>query len=369
MTQEFAFDRDWFSKPVDSLLTMMQRKRLAPFDVAQGLPGGLATLRGLLTGDVAIDEAVAGGLAATVGGTTTFWLRRQGLYEASLGRVVDAVLASDGDAWLENVPVPTSAGPVNRGRTAADCRRAAIERRLVFFDINGAEAWSRRYGTLRCETRFRESAAFEVHLGATAMWLRQGELEATLVSTAAWDPDGLSTAIGEIVELSRISQPVRFLPRLRALLARFGIALVVVRAPEGCRASGAARMLSPTKMMVLTSFRHRSDDHFWFTLLHEIGHLLLHGGRTFIDEEGAGDDELEREANAFAADAIIPPDRQPELVSLRADYASVMRFSRRLRVAPGLTVGQMQHRGLIQRNWLNKLRRTWTWDEINLALA
>jgi HTH-type transcriptional regulator/antitoxin HigA len=244
-----------------------------------------------------------------------------------------------------------------------------VERRLVFFDVNGAEAWSRRYGTLRCETRFRESVAFEVHPGATAMWLRQGELEAALVSTDEWDPRGLSAAIREIVELSRIGQPVRFLPRLRAMLAQFGVALVVVRAPDGCRASGAARMLFPTKAMVLASFRHRSDDHFWFTLLHEIGHLLLHGGRTFIDEEGAGDDELEREANAFAADQIIPQERQQELQSLRPDHESVIRFSRQLRVAPGLTVGHMQHRGLIQRNWLNKLRRTWTWDEINAALG
>ncbi|MDX7951259.1 ImmA/IrrE family metallo-endopeptidase [Lichenihabitans sp. Uapishka_5] len=368
MMHEPAFDRDWFSKPADSLLAMMQRRRLTPSDVARELPGGLATLRGLLIGDVAIDEAVAGGLAATVGGTTTFWLRRQGLYEACLGRVVDAVLASDSNAWLATVPVPASAGPTTRGRTADDRRRAAVERRLVFFDVNGAEAWSRRYGTLRCETRFRESAAFEVHPGATAMWLRQGELEAALVSTDVWDPNGLSASIGEIVKLSRIGQPVRFLPRLRVMLARFGVALVVVRAPEGCRASGAARMLSPTKAMVLASFRHRSDDHFWFTLLHEIGHLLLHGGRTFIDEEGASDDEPENEANAFAADHIIPQDLQQELASLHPDYASVIRFSLKLRIAPGLTVGQMQHRGLIQRNWLNKLRRTWTWDEIDPAL-
>ena len=69
----------------------------------------------------------------------------------------------------------------------------------MFFDVNGAEAWSRRYGVLRCETRFRESEAFEVHPGATAMWLRQGELEAALVSTNAWDPSGLSAAIGDII--------------------------------------------------------------------------------------------------------------------------------------------------------------------------
>lgn len=369
MMTEPAFDRDWFSKPADSLLALMQRKRLAPSEVARGLPGGLATLRGLLTGDVAIDDAVAVGLAASVGGTAAFWLRRQGLYEAYLGRVVDAVLATDGDSWLAKVPVPASAGPAIHGRTADDSRRAAVERRLVFFDVNGAEAWSRRYGALRCQTRFRESAAFEVHPGATAMWLRQGEVEAALVSTAAWDPDGLRAAIGEIVELSRIGQPVRFLPRLRDLLARFGVALAVVRAPEGCRASGAARMLSPTKAMVLASFRHRSDDHFWFTLLHEIGHLLLHGGRTFVDEEGADEDEPEREANVFAADHIIPPDRRQELASLRPDHEPVIRFSRELRVAPGLTVGQMQHRGLIPHSRLNKLRRNWTWDEIDPALS
>lgn len=239
----------------------------------------------------------------------------------------------------------------------------------MFFDVNCAEAWSRRYGNLRYETRFRESVALEVHSGATAMWLRQGELEAALVSTNAWDPNGLSAAVVEILELSRIGQPARFIPRLRAMLARFGVAFVVVRAPEGCRASGAARMLSATKAMLMASFRHRSDDHFWFTLLHEIGHLLLHGGLTFIDEEGASDDDFEHEANAFAADHIIPQNRRHELANLRPDHASVIRFSLKLRIAPGLTVGQMQHRGLIQRNWLNKLRRTWTWDEIDPALA
>lgn len=126
MMYEPAFDRDWFSKPADSVLAIIQRKRLNPSDIAQQLPGGLSTLRGLVTGDIAIDEAVARGLAAAVGGTTTFWLRRQGLYEAHLKRVVDSVLASDSDAWLATVPVPASAQPATRGRTADERRRVAV---------------------------------------------------------------------------------------------------------------------------------------------------------------------------------------------------------------------------------------------------
>ncbi|MFX9089566.1 ImmA/IrrE family metallo-endopeptidase, partial [Acinetobacter baumannii] len=44
-------------------------------------------------------------------------------------------------------------------------------------------------------------------------------------------------------------------------------------------------MLTPEKAMVLLSFRHLSDDHFWFTLFHEFAHLLLHNNQTFIDTD------------------------------------------------------------------------------------
>ena len=38
--------------------------------------------------------------------------------------------------------------------------------------------------------------------------------------------------------------------------------------------------------MIILSFRYLSDDHFWFTFFHEIGHLLLHKeDLTFIDGE------------------------------------------------------------------------------------
>jgi HTH-type transcriptional regulator / antitoxin HigA len=363
--QENHFERDWFSKPADSLVNMMQRKNLKPSDIAAELSGGTPMLRNLLLGQLAIDCNIARELAEIVGGSASFWLRRQEMYEEALGRVVNTIMQSDEEDWVIRLPVP---GSISKDRNITESRRTAIERRLVFFDVNGPDAWARRYGMLRKETRFLESAAFEVHPGATAMWLRQGEIESSLVGTNTWNPEGLEAAIGDIIQLSRIGKPDRFLPRLREELANFGVALAIVRAPEGCRASGAARMISASQGMILLSFRHLSDDHFWFTLLHEIGHLLLHNGRTFIDEEGVDEDEIEREANSFAADQIVPPDLQPKLASLKPDHASVLRFSQQLRIAPGLIVGQMQHKGLIQKSWLNKLRRRWTWDEIGAAL-
>ena len=52
-----------------------------------------------------------------------------------------------------------------------------------------------------------------------------------------------------------------------------------------------------------------------FTIAHEIGHFLLHRGRKFVDNFSAGetfyrgneqDEKLEREANFFAANLLMP---------------------------------------------------------------
>src|SRR4029077_8388237 len=92
-----------------------------------------------------------------------------------------------------------------------------------------------------------------------------------------------------------------FIPRLRAICAEVGVAIVFLRAPAGCRAGGATRFPAATKAMIVLSFRYLSDDQFWFSFFHEIGHLLLHGDRsTFVDGDAADMTDKEKEANAFS---------------------------------------------------------------------
>ena len=116
--------------------------------------------------------------------------------------------------------------------------------------------------------------------------------------------------------------------------------------------------------MILLSFRYLSDDQFWFTFFHEAGHLLLHGDRCIFLE---GDDTLtteeEAEANAFAANILIPPEYQAEMLRLPLDGRAVMRFARKVGVSPGIVVGQLQHHGRFRRNQLNNLKRRYTWVE------
>lgn len=57
------------------------------------------------------------------------------------------------------------------------------------------------------------------------------------------------------------------------------------------RVSGVIRWLTPEKAGFALSGRFKKGDHFWFTVFHELGHVLLHGKRlTFIDNTSRDDD-------------------------------------------------------------------------------
>lgn len=364
MTDVPDFTPDWFSKPGDALRSLMVRRDRSADEVAGVLDGGMTTLRGLLDGTDPVTDRHAAVLAEHVGGTPAFWAKRQVNYEAALARAVDRAAATEGEDWLL-LPVP---GAKPRGRLTLEKRRAEIQRRLAFFNVGTLAAWEARYGRICSNTLFRKSEAFAANNGAVLMWLRSGELSADLVSTRSWNVGNLLDRLEAIRKISNIRQPERFLPKLKALCAEAGVAVVAQKAPHGCPASGASRMVAPDKAMILLSFRGLTDDKFWFTVFHELGHLILHGAKTFVDADMEEVDESEREANEFASRLIVPEPRVEEFDQLDVSRDSVLRFSVSVGVAPGLTVGQMQHRGMIRRDQMNYLKRHWKWEELEPIL-
>jgi HTH-type transcriptional regulator/antitoxin HigA len=358
-------EADWFSKPGDSLRALMQRRGTSALDIADRFDGGISTLKGLLNGSIAIDDKRARALANVLGGTGEFWLKRQAHYDSRLEIAVEAA-AKNPEDWLDRVPL---LGSRRRGVPNGAALREELRQRLVFFNVPTIASWQERYGRLLSNTRFRTSPSFESLNSSVLLWLRSGELESDLIETRIWSPGNLKDRLEAIRKLSKISQPYRFVPKLRMLCAEAGVAVVVVKTPQGCHASGASRTLAGDKAMILLSFRHRADDQFWFTVFHEIGHLLLHGADAFVDGDDTPENEFEREANDFASRCVVPENRLAEFGALTADRDAIIRFSVSVGISPGLTVGQMQHRRMLPHNRLNSLKRYWKWTDIDAALT
>jgi len=204
---------------------------------------------------------------------------------------------------------------------------------------------------------YRRSKAYDADAGALASWLRLAELQAARIKAARYDAEAVRAAMDKMRALSRLPG-IDWIEPLTDLCASVGIALVIVKELPKCRVNGATRWISPEKAMIALSLRHRRNDIFWFTLFHELCHLLRHGKKeTFIDGTGSIDAELEVEADAFASRALIPPRsavRLPELSTL----TDVQEFAQEIGVADGLVVGRMQHDGLIPHNrWTSAIVR------------
>jgi HTH-type transcriptional regulator / antitoxin HigA len=157
------------------------------------------------------------------------------------------------------------------------------------------------------------------------------------------------------VVLTRRKHPEQFLPQLIQVCSECGVALVIARAPEGCRASGATRFILPSKAMIVMSFRYRSDDHFWFTFFHEAAHLLLHGEKALFLEDGSDvTAEEEKEANEFASALLIPSGSKGEFEQLNGAVKNILRFAVKEGISPGVVVGQLQHHGHLAHNRLTR---------------
>jgi HTH-type transcriptional regulator/antitoxin HigA len=211
---------------------------------------------------------------------------------------------------------------------------------------------------------YRRSQAFQADEASLAVWLRLAELHAAQIPTELFDAGRCRAAIPKIRSLSRIPG-VGWVKPLQDICASIGIALVILKELPKCRINGATRWLSPDKAIIALSLRHRRNDIFWFTLFHEMCHILRHSKKeTFVDTKGSGiDHELEVEADTFASRTLVPPETANELRHLTT-ASQVENFAKKIGVAPGIVVGRMQHDSLIPHSqWTNLIDRYKFTDE------
>lgn len=111
--------------------------------------------------------------------------------------------------------------------------------------------------------------------------------------------------------------------RAQSLLLSKGIILTIEKHLPGTYLDGAAMLDWDGRPIIGLTLRYDRLDNFWFVLFHELGHIFLHlmdGSRyDFFDEEGIdGNDSVEREADKFALECLIPEEKWDECLSLFA---------------------------------------------------
>ncbi len=127
-----------------------------------------------------------------------------------------------------------------------------------------------------------------------------------------------------------------FLPEVREAFREAGVALVVLPNLKNSGINGATKKIFG-KMMLMVNDRGHYADTFWFTLFHEIGHII--NGDLGITLNN----EAEDEADLYAQRTLIPQEKYEKFISQHQffDENSIVSFAESIDQDPGIVLGRL----------------------------
>jgi len=356
---QHRYDPDYTVPPGEVLEEVLEARNMKKVDLAKRCGLSAKTVSQILGGKAPISSETAIQLERVLGVSARIWANLETNYRLSQAKMMDVEQLGRHKDWLERFPV----GELVERKFIEDKGNDAemVRELLNFFGVGSVAAWEQNVAQM--QVVFHHSPSVQSSPEAVAAWLRIGEVCAEKIDCKPYEKVEFEKALAEIRKMTR-KNPRAFEPRMKELCRQAGVALVFISGLPKTGISGAARWLSKDKALVMLSLRYKADDHFWFSFFHEAGHILLHSKKSiFLEaEEDEVFNNLEKQANEYAADTLIPPGDYESLVvgvveNRCCTIGSLQDFASRLRIAPGIVVGRLQHDGHVPWQSFNHLKR------------
>lgn len=239
---------------------------------------------------------------------------------------------------------------IKRGWIQATDSIEELERAICnFFDINSIDEQPHLAINFRCSLERNPESI------AQFAWAKRVENLAQQQTVASFDRDQLQAAIPEMLKFAENPEDVQHIPDL---LLSLGVHFVIVPHLSKTYLDGAAFYLDGHPVVAMT-LRYDRIDSFWFTLMHELGHIVAGHQGSYLDDLGnlAVNDE-ESEANQLAANWLIDPIALQEFVTQyrpRFSRKAIEQFAHQQKRHPGIILGRLHNDNLVPHKNLRAL--------------
>lgn len=328
--------------PGDFIKDELDERGWTQDDLAEIMGRPLPLVNQLVTGKRGITPETAKGLGEAFDTGAQFWLNLQSAYQLFRN-----------DALVENVgrrsrlygiaPVRLM---VKRNWIEASTNIEVLEQRLrEFFGTPDLE----KIPSLPCMARRGNAGDLTP---AQKAWLFRAKNLARAVHAERYSKRRLGDAIAQLKTMLASEADIRKVPKT---LAGAGIKFLVIEPLPQSKIDGISLWIDGTPVIAL-SLRYDRIDSFWHTLIHELGHIKNEDGlkdsRIVVDtdlfDESDGNKPIhEQLADDFAVSLLVPQDELDNFVARTYPLfsrAKISGFANRIRVHPGIVLGQIHHR-------------------------
>ena len=361
MTATNQYQPDYAVPPGWLLEERLSEQAISHAEFARRCGRSAKLISEIISGKAPIEPKTALQFEKVLGVDASIWLGIEADYRLRQTREAEIKISRQAAAWSKTFPIAQLVEREVIGQPSSTGE--AVTRLLSFFGVASIEAWNRRYGM--SHVAYRHSVSFQSNESSLASWRRIAEIYAGMQRCQDYVDSAFRKALAPIRALTRA--PVEeALERAEEHCNSAGVALALIKPLPKARLSGAAWWISSRKPVIALSARHKTDDHLWFSFFHEAAHILLHGKRNvFVDDANYEADDLEAEANNWAADFLVAKSDWRHFVATDAySPMDVRDFADEQEIAPGIVVGRLQfEKRLPWNSRLNKLKKRLKWSD------
>jgi len=278
---------------------------------------------------------------------THFWMNRQRSYDEFIARIEYQKTIEEAIEWSKTFPYASMASFGWVEKTIK--KEEKVINLFDYFEISNTKGYYDFYYNQKLLVNFRISLKNNENAGAIAAWLRRGEIQSNELKTPEFNKTLLKDSLTELKKIMAL-QPDNFFDNIVEVCSNAGVKVVYTPCLPKAPIHGSTRWINNTPLIQLSG-RYRRNDIFWFTLFHEIGHILLHGKKYIsienIDYEGENL-EFENEANVFSAQILLSEEEENEILnSAPLDDNDIVYFANKFGTNPAIIIGRLQHKKLI----------------------
>lgn len=175
-------------------------------------------------------------------------------------------------------------------------------------------------------------------------WLSQVRKMANIFSMTN-DIPKLSLTEEDLRDLAHKSVDESYIPHIADYLLQKGIILIYIKNIEGMKVDGVSFLLDGNIPVIGMSLRYSRIDYYWFTLFHELAHIILH--KEFLTEPLLDDldeescEDIEIEADTLAKDSFIPISSwRTSKLNYSSDYETLIIEAKKFKLHPAILAGR-----------------------------
>lgn len=231
-----------------------------------------------------------------------------------------------------------------------------------YFKISSLEVLCRRDFLVQYRTAVTEVK--DINVINSNAWVQTAINIGNEIETNVFDAKKLRKLLPFIRKMT-IQNPEQFVPELKKELASCGIAFVILPTLKKSGVNGAVKWVGKEKVILAINDRKKFADVFWFSLFHELGHVLQEKKKTLIisrvynecENESDMMQQLEEDADAFARNQLIPESEYNDFV-IKGHFSQydILEFAKKVDIHPGIVVGRLQKECYIEYSMFNSLK-------------